>query len=325
MRGKKGSVRRESGERAWRDGDRGRRHDSLKNPGSRLKKLGGSNTNVAPLSSAGRAGWRQLTPRPPRCLQLHDPTPLWQPRRPRPSTTHPVVPRAREALPQGRGLAAHGVACSEAPPGPGVTPISRAAQPDMTLRAATASHHVSQAAARGQRPPPVWRLAVRHPRGHPCRSAGGAAGGAAGPGGARGGSRLPGGRGLARRRHRDERQGRWRRRRASISDPPPTSPPPSPVLTAAGAGNSPVRGAARLRLRLPRERGEYRGRRGSVPLLCWSGAAVATWRAGIWAGASRGVRPMRRPSLRGGPGVARRGWRQCGPCGADWARWAGGS
>lgn len=96
------------------------------------------------------------------------------------------------------------------------------------LRAVTAPLRASQPAGEWPAPPACAASCRQAPARPPLP------GRRRGPGGARGGSGLPGGRGLARRRHRDERQGRWRRRRASISAPA------LPVPTAAGAGTSPA-------------------------------------------------------------------------------------
>lgn len=130
------------------------------------------------------AARRTDTPQPP--------APLRPRRRP---ARHYMSRRAAgaEAPCRDRTLAAHGGACSEARPGLGVAPISRAA----TSESHPAPPLLLTAPVGGGGPgsflPPVRSLAVRRPRGvPPWRRWGG--GGAAGPGGARGGCGLPGGR-----------------------------------------------------------------------------------------------------------------------------------
>lgn len=102
------------------------------------------------------------------------------------------------------------IACSESSSALGFTPISRATRPDIILHGAIASHHSCLFAGDGPAHSACVASCCQAPARASCCGSrrAGAPGGVAGPSSARGGSRLPGARGLARRRHRDEREGR---------------------------------------------------------------------------------------------------------------------
>lgn len=153
-------------------------------------------TTVAPV--AGHAGHQrdggQATP------ELRAPL---RPRR-RPAR-HYMSRRAAgaEAPRRGRTLAAHGVAFSEARPCLGAAPILREAVSE--LRSLPSLLRTAPRTA-GRASSIVWRFPVRHPRGAPPwrRWGGRWRGGALAARGAAAGCRGS----AARRRHRDERQGR---------------------------------------------------------------------------------------------------------------------